>query len=837
MTSADLSMEVARHRRRRVRERRTGGKRRGWPPLRVRDWRVRTKLGTVLVIPAVAFLVVAGLQAGLSVRQAAALDAFAARVALGVPVTALVHELQFERDWVSGQFAAAMAAPAADRDRDGLAGSAAQPREAVARARAAFDTAVEPLRATPELRTAVAHAEAALDGLTMVRTGMAEGWLREGAVFDGYTRAIEAMLALLPTPLAVEDAQVGGYRELADVKELTAQIRGRMHALISAGSPQPGGSERLADLRAQQRAALDRFRLAATPNQLGRFDDLVRGQAVRATARLEQAATERAGAGASEITPQQWWSAATTELELFREVEVVLLAGVDTQVDRASQDRWRQTVAVSASALLILLVSLLLSIAIGRSMVRALRLLRRQAVDVAQVRLPGLLERLRTVRGTEPLSEPAVATAATGGDEVGEVAEAFTQVHRSAVRLAVEQAEMRRNVNRIFVNLSRRSQVLVERQLEVLDAMEFEEAEPAKLANLFRLDHLATRMRRTNDSLLVLTHSEPARRYDQSTLLASVAQAAIAEIERYQRVREDVAGDLYVVGYLVADLAHLLAELLDNATTFSEQDTTVLLTGQQVDSPAGALVEIIDAGMGMTPDALLEANQLVADPPVIDVATSQRMGLVVVGHLAARHGLRVGLEAVASGTRATVWLPERLLAAPPAPSEPVVPSAADAAPAGRMVPGADGEAVPPSVRRPRRTPARAEDVLGDAQATGILDSVWWSRPDGPPGDGDRAAAAAAEPRPDGTPDRAPDGTDAAVRTSTSGLPIRIPLAQLPTSTGRPPGAEPPVDAGLDPDELGSTLSAFYGGVHRAEAEGAAGDGATTTEIDLIPGGP
>jgi hypothetical protein len=405
-------------------------------------------------------------------------------------------------------------------------------------------------------------------------------------------------------------------------------------------------------------------------------------------------------------------------------------------------------------------------------------------------------------------------TTVGGADEVGEVAEAFTMVHRSAVQLAVEQAQMRHNVNRIFINLARRSQVLVERQLELLDELERDESDPARLEHLFQLDHLTTRMRRNNDSLLVLTGRDPDRRYRRPVPLASVALAAIAEIERYQRVRDQVPTDLYVVGHLVADLVHLLAELLDNATAFSSRDSTVLLGARRADpadSP-GVLIEVADEGMGMTPHALQEANAVLTDPPAIDVAASERMGLVVVGHLAARQRLTVRLAAARRGVRATVWLPERLRAA------------AGADPLGSGPPGSGPPAGPPGSGTPAFQPpgplppgpgqvvVRAEHVLSTDPATS---GSWWSRPPGRPTNAPAAPNQPAVPaRPAAAVVPAPPAGAGDADAEIGGLPVRVPMAQLPATDLFPP----PTDLEPDPDEIGDTLTAFYGGIQRAEAE-------------------
>lgn len=802
----------------------THRRRRRWaarPVPRLRDRRVATKVAAVVAIPALAFVVVAGIQAGLSFQQAAALGESAERVALGRQVTALVHELQFERDLTSGALAAVD--PRGDAG-EGAGGPVAGARQAVDQEADEFRTAAVPLRDRTGPAAALAAAEEELTALPRVRTGVDEGWLRRQAAFDAYTQTIDALLALLPPPTAGHDAAVRGYRELTQVKELRSRIRGQVYAAVSAGQLLPDERQRLVETRAQRGAAQERFRADAGADQLVRFDEVVRGQAVRASARLEQAVLQP-GDAPVEVAPQQWWSAATTELEQIREVETRVLADVQVLVDRDSRDHSRQSVLVAGLALSVLLVSVLLSVVIARSMVQSLRLLRRQAVDVAQSRLPGLLEHLRSLRGTAPTVDPVARTAAGGRDEVGEVAEAFTLVHRSAVGLAVDQAQMRHNVHRIFVNLARRSQVLVERQLEQLDELEQDERDPDRLESLFKLDHLATRMRRNNDSLLILTDTDPAHRYARPVPLASVTLAAIAEIERYQRVRDDVPTELHVVGHVVGDLVHLLAELLDNATSFSPWDTVVQLAATR-SAGSDVEIEVTDAGMGMSGDAVRGANALLADPPPIDVTTSEQMGLVVVGHLAARHGLTVHLDTAGSGVRATVRVPARLVGTAPA-GDPVAggrtghsgppPAGSDPPPGGHPSDRRD--------ERPRQVPVRAEDVLRAEQQE---PSTWWSRPGRggapPPARGSAPAPPATPPRQSpaaSSPPHAPaaDGSD---------LPVRVPMAQLP-ATGvaapeRADGREPSTahdvrdPAEPDPEEVGDTLSAFHRGVQRAESE-------------------
>jgi hypothetical protein len=741
---------------------------------------VRTKLVAVLVIPALALITVGGLLTGLSLRQAAALAGTADQVALGRQVTALVHELQLERDRTAGQAAA---------------GTLTSARAAVDVAATAFLTAAGPLRDRPDLRTALAHATGALDELTVLRAGLDEGWLHRRAVFDGYRHTIDALLDLLRPP-AEAQGHTRGVLELAELKELRSQIRGQVYAVARAGGFRASQAGELVDTRAQHRAAVDRFRSTADPPQVARFDESVRGQAVATAARLENALLAQTTAtGLRGVDAERWWSAATTELELVRAAEIALLADVLNGIERARADQWRQTGLVTGVTLAILALSLLTSAGIGRSMGTSLRRLHARAMDVAHVQLPDLLARLRQPATPLPQVDQVTRTAAAGldgaggADEVGEVARAFTEVHRAAVGLAVEQARMRRNVGTIFVHLARRSQVLVERQLELLDDLERDETEPDRLKNLFLLDHLATRQRRNNDSLLALADADTVRRYDLPTPLHGAAVAAVAEIEAYERVHDRVTAEERVAGHAVADLVHLLAELLDNATTFSEPHTIVTVTDQRWTGPGGdtgIVLVVADAGMGMSAEALAAANALLAEPPPIDVATSERMGLVVVGHLAARHGIQVRLDDASPGVRATVWLPAHLLTA--------------ALPA----------ALPAPVTAPRdRLPALPGGAPPGAG------NLWWARPDEQPAPPTRTPGL---PLPAGPAPAAPHPPAVNGRTRTNGLPIRTPLAQLPAGRAAAPLPPPAPLVHQDPDQAGAALSALYRGVRQAQSE-------------------
>jgi signal transduction histidine kinase len=314
--------------------------------------------------------------------------------------------------------------------------------------------------------------------------------------------------------------------------------------------------------------------------------------------------------------------------------------------------------AVIIGAALLLCVALL--IVVARSILKPLRVLRASAFDVADRRLPAIIEQLRTTEGrTKNVRIEPVPVYSR--EDVGQVARAFDAVHSEAVRLASEQAALRANVNDMFVNLSRRTQGLVERQLRLIDDLELGEQDSDRLAALFRLDHLATRMRRNGENLLVLAGAELRQRTGEPVPIVDVLRAAVSEIEDYQRVAVQPLPRAMVSGLAVNDIVHLVAELLDNATAYSSPETQVRLAARFGDE-GGLVVEIGDAGTGLRRPQLIDINQRLAAPSAIDVSVSRQMGLFVVGRLANRHGISVQLASPdGTGVTVTVALPKELV--------------------------------------------------------------------------------------------------------------------------------------------------------------------------------
>jgi signal transduction histidine kinase len=349
-----------------------------------------------------------------------------------------------------------------------------------------------------------------------------------------------------------------------------------------------------------------------------------------------------------------------------RQVTDELTGNISTLADTSRTNASTDLLVASLVTLLLLLLAGGIALMVARSLIRPLRKLRADALDVAGHRLPEMVLRLSQSEGADE-SVDIEPIGVTSTDEIGEVARAFDQVHREAVRLAADEAMLRGNLNAMFINLSRRSQSLIERQLSLIDSLEQSEQDPGRLSSLFRLDHLATRMRRNSENLLVLAGHEVTRRWSQPVPLIDVLRAAISEIEQYERVVLNVQPGIVVVGQAVNDVVHLVAEIVENATTFSPEDTQVYVSGQPLSS-GGVLLDITDNGVGISDQEMSHANWRLDNPPVVDVAVSRRMGLFVVGRLAARHGVRVRLRhAQVGGLTALIWLPDTVAAPEVAP--------------------------------------------------------------------------------------------------------------------------------------------------------------------------
>ncbi|WP_406038104.1 nitrate- and nitrite sensing domain-containing protein [Micromonospora sp. NBC_00898] len=497
------------------------------------------------------------------------------------------------------------------------------------------------------------------------------------------SQAIRVYEGLISDLLAVRDSstQLAGDSDLSDrmraaaaiarTKEFLSERRVVVHRALASKPKKLSPSLRqdyISSVTAE-RQAQEAFSAIANRSEAEFYQQTVAGGDLREVLSYQGQifSNETGDLSALSFGPDQWDSAMVGNAKLIRTVESKLDGDVVKQADKLRSNVQRQVFLETGLLLSMLLLAILFAYLVARSMARSLRDLRQGALSVAQYGLPQAVARLRDPQVTGQLSPVQLANQIAeplpvrSKDEFGQVTEAFNAVHLEAVRTAAEQAALRASVATMFVNLARRSQILVDRLIGHLDRLERGEEDPDRLAELFQLDHLATRMRRNDENLLVLAGADSTRVQREPAALIDVLRAAQSEVEHYTRIEFGIIDrDIEVAAHAVNDLVHLVAELFDNATAFSPPDSHVMVEARRVGDRASLYVE--DRGIGITGEQLRDLNERLATPPQVDVAVSRMMGLVVVARLASRHGVKVELRPGADrGTVADVTLPTSVL--------------------------------------------------------------------------------------------------------------------------------------------------------------------------------
>ncbi|MGW1494451.1 sensor histidine kinase [Streptomyces sp. NPDC002402] len=622
---------------------------------------MRTQLLTVVLVPILTALVLGGLRIGSAVQNAQDIDNVHQLVRLVDKSTGLLEELEDERDLTALNVAAGRTG-----DTSRLDTQRSQVDAALARVRA---EAARVHRGTnPVLATRLAALDALGGPVTSLRDTVDHSRLPFLSAVNAYTALIAELidaLDLLTPDIAHQTLSVRAraLQTFTQATEQASRQRALLGGALTKGHFDASEAQSLTLASRQQQALIGEFRSGAPPAQRQFYERTVTGRDVDKAETLQTQALTRQGTSRPRLDAGEWFDTMTSKLELMRLVEKRLLGSVEDESSREQLQAERSVFIAWLVVLLILLLAFGVTRVVVQSTVVPLHTLRASALDITERRLPEVVRLLRRGESSDAHLEAIKAepTSITSADEIGGVAHAFNDVYREAVRLAFEQAQLRGRINAMFVNLSQRSQNLVERQLELIDHLENGEQDPDLLASLFKLDHLATRMRRNGENLLVLAGEEAGRRWSAPVRLVDVLRAATSEVEQYQRVQLRGLVTADVDGRAVNDIVHLLAELLENATTFSSPDTEVLVTSRLL-SGGGAQVEIQDSGIGMTAQDLQEANERLLNPPVVDVSVARRMGVFVVGRLSGRHGIRVQLRRSSPrGITAVVMLPQQLV--------------------------------------------------------------------------------------------------------------------------------------------------------------------------------
>ncbi|RZB15547.1 HAMP domain-containing protein [Streptomyces sp. F001] len=635
------------------------------PRIALRNWRISTRLVSLLALPVVAATSLGALRINQSMDDIQQLDNMKLLTEMTKQATELAAALQEERDQSAGPLA--HGSTASTTTVKGLQTKTDRALENFLAASEEVDSASKDGN-LQGVRDSLVGLARDLNGLNEIRSNAYEAEDNSTQTVEAYHRLITHLL-----DLSQDMAEATSNPDMIQrTRALSAFSSAKEYASIQRAvlaAALPANTKTAADLSENDRLYAESA-LESQISELRSFTSIFgegaeellkpidRGNSViEATDTYAGRALRENGlAGLERRSYRDWLDDSSTKIQQMKNIERKLLEDMEQQARELRSESEREAIISGALILLVLGVSLVGAFVVARSMIRSLRRLEDTATKVAQDRLPELVKQL-SESDPQDVDTSVESVGVHSRDEIGRVAAAFDDVHREAVRLAAEQALLRGNVNAMFTNLSRRSQGLIQRQLSLISELESREADPDQLASLFKLDHLATRMRRNGENLLVLAGEEPGRRWTRPVPLVDVLRAAASEVEQYERIELAAVPTTQVAGRVVNDLVHLLAELLENATSFSSPQTKVKVTGHAL--PDGrVLIEIHDTGIGLSPEDLAQINERLASPPTVDVSVSRRMGLFVVGRLSQRHGIRIQLRPSDSGgTTALVMLP------------------------------------------------------------------------------------------------------------------------------------------------------------------------------------
>ncbi len=635
----------------------------------LRNWRISTRLVSLLALPVVAATTLGGLRINESMTDMQQLEHMQLLTKMTKQATSLAQALQVERDQSAG--------PLSNKSKP-TDYKVAGPRDKTDRAKDAFLKETDTIgdsegdESLESIHASISSIASQLGTIRTIRKTAYEEGSPSLNTIDQYNQLITSLLSLSQdmAQATSNPDMIKRTRALAafsSAKEYASVQRAIIAAALPGGSVKephlnPNDRQFGSNALAKESRALTSFKqIYATTGEsaeelmapLDNGNPEINAGNMYAKRILD---TTNGIEGKQVRSYLDWYDQSTIKIKAMETIEATLLSDMEAKARELRQASQREAIVNGAVILIVLGVSLVGAFVVARSMIRSLRRLQDTATRVAQDRLPELVKQLSE---TDPqdVDTSVESVGVHSRDEIGQVAAAFDDVHREAVRLAAEQALLRGNVNAMFTNLSRRSQGLIQRQLSLISELESREADPDQLSSLFKLDHLATRMRRNGENLLVLAGEEPGRRWTRPVPLVDVLRAAASEVEQYERIELSAVPATEVAGRVVNDLVHLLAELLENATSFSSPQTKVKVTGHAL--PDGrVLVEIHDTGIGLSPEDLAAINERLAQPPTVDVSVSRRMGLFVVGRLSLRHGIRIQLRPSDSGgTTALVMLP------------------------------------------------------------------------------------------------------------------------------------------------------------------------------------
>ncbi|MFF4122052.1 nitrate- and nitrite sensing domain-containing protein [Microbispora rosea] len=577
---------------------------------------------------------------------------------IGVTSTDLGTQIQAERALTAGVLSSGQTTSAA------LTAQQAKTTAAADRFKKSADDRATRNAMSDELLAPMESLLSSLERLPTIREGVSLGRTDRLTAITSYNTIMDDLFALYERLVSVPDLatfqQASAMQGMGNAHEMITREDALVRGALASGTMTGAEQNAFSEWVATRRFLYGKNRPVLSGDMRAPYEQVLTSPLFERFTALENQIVNQVRSGGPLPADAEKWSPTVDQMILrLDSARVKASDALNVSATSVATGIMLRILVAGGLGLIVIVATIIFSVRFGRRLARDLAGLRDAALELAVSRLPQVVDKLRRGEDVNVEAE-APPIKATGSNEVEDVARAFSSVQRTAVEAAVGQAALRRGVSHVFLNLARRNQTLLHRQLTLLDTMQRRAEDPESLEDLFRLDHLTTRMRRHAESLIILSGSAPGRAWRKPVPLIDVVRAAISEVEDYTRISTAPMPNVAIAGATVADVVHLIAELLENATIFSPPQTRVEVRGEVVAN--GLAVEIEDRGLGLTPEEYDEINARLADPPEFDLADSDRLGLFVVGQLAARHEIGVVMRGSPyGGTTAIVLIPRTLV--------------------------------------------------------------------------------------------------------------------------------------------------------------------------------
>ncbi len=626
--------------------------------LRLRS--IRTRIFLLVLLPILSLIALYGFATFLTARGAVnQSQASTIKSATGEPIGAFLRQIDAERPlalvYLSAPTGSNLAVLQVQQNKTSLVATALGN---------ALNSPGTMNNATPAEKQAIATLLTAVKGLPGLRAQVRSQIISKPRALDAYNALVSDAYSALDQAILEQTnsglvSQGQAFVRMGRAEDLMLQESAIVSSDLAARSFPAADRQLFTQLVGARRALYSQTLPVLQPGYRAYYIRDVSPQASTALASLEnRLMSDTRVASPPPVPPQAWQAAVGGVAAGLSKAGNQAANRITAQAANNSDGTYLQLILAGGLGLIAVILSILVSIVIGRGLIRELASLRQSALELANKQLPDVVKRLADGQDVDISAEAPELPASS--DEIGQVRQAFAAVQQTAVEAAVGQARLRQGISDIFRNLARRSQSLLHRQLSLLDAMERRAREPEELEDLFRIDHLTTRMRRHAESLIILSGDAPARAWRRPVPFVDVLRAAVAEVEDYTRIKVTANTGAAITGPAVADVIHLVAELAENAVVFSPPNTPVLITGDVVGR--GFAVEIEDRGLGLSDERRDQLNDLLENPPPFDLSGSDQLGLFVASQLAKKHDIKVSLRGSPyGGTTAIVLIPNTLV--------------------------------------------------------------------------------------------------------------------------------------------------------------------------------